>query len=67
MSVSTAMSLGSTIDVFATEDPNITEAAEQELQIYEKKVNSDSARVCRAHLKCKILGALQWYCYSWIA
>ncbi len=37
ISVSTAMSLGSTIDVFATEDPNITEAAEQELQIYEKK------------------------------
>ncbi len=33
------MSLGSTIDVFATEDPNITEAAEQELQIYEKKDN----------------------------
>ncbi|XP_056620611.1 MCM3 minichromosome maintenance deficient 3 (S. cerevisiae), like [Triplophysa dalaica] len=35
----TAMSLGSTVDVFATEDPNITEAAEQELQIYEKKDN----------------------------
>uniref|UniRef100_A0A673G157 DNA replication licensing factor MCM3 n=1 Tax=Sinocyclocheilus rhinocerous TaxID=307959 RepID=A0A673G157_9TELE len=34
-----AMSLGSTVDVFATEDPNITEAAEQELQIYEKKDN----------------------------
>lgn len=39
MSVSTAMPLGSTVDVFATEDPNITEAAEQELQIYEKKDN----------------------------
>ncbi|KAA0708779.1 Maternal DNA replication licensing factor mcm3 [Triplophysa tibetana] len=35
----TAMPLGSTVDVFATEDPNITEAAEQELQIYEKKDN----------------------------
>ncbi|XP_062857382.1 MCM3 minichromosome maintenance deficient 3 (S. cerevisiae), like [Trichomycterus rosablanca] len=34
-----AMPLGSTLDVFATEDPNITEAAEQELQIYEKKDN----------------------------
>uniref|UniRef100_A0A673MTF6 DNA replication licensing factor MCM3 n=1 Tax=Sinocyclocheilus rhinocerous TaxID=307959 RepID=A0A673MTF6_9TELE len=34
-----AMPLGSTVDVFATEDPNITEAAEQELQIYEKKDN----------------------------
>ncbi|XP_058610933.1 maternal DNA replication licensing factor mcm3-like [Onychostoma macrolepis] len=33
------MPLGSTVDVFATEDPNITEAAEQELQIYEKKDN----------------------------
>ncbi|ROL42325.1 Maternal DNA replication licensing factor mcm3 [Anabarilius grahami] len=33
----TAMSLGSTVDVFATDDPNITEAAEQELQIYERK------------------------------
>lgn len=39
MSIPTAMSLGSTVDVFATEDPNITEAAEQELQIYEKKDN----------------------------
>ncbi|KAL1022690.1 hypothetical protein UPYG_G00031070 [Umbra pygmaea] len=35
----TAMSLGSTVDVFATEDPNLTEAAQQELQIYEKKNN----------------------------
>ncbi|KAF7690199.1 MCM3 minichromosome maintenance deficient 3 (S. cerevisiae), like isoform X2 [Silurus meridionalis] len=35
----TAMPLGSTVDVFATEDPNITEATEQELQIYEKKDN----------------------------
>ncbi|KAL7888139.1 hypothetical protein AOLI_G00031130 [Acnodon oligacanthus] len=35
----TAMPLGSTVDIFATEDPNITEAAEQELQIYEKKDN----------------------------
>ncbi|XP_073667531.1 MCM3 minichromosome maintenance deficient 3 (S. cerevisiae), like [Paramisgurnus dabryanus] len=35
----TAMPLGSTVDVFATEDPNITEAADQELQIYEKKDN----------------------------
>ncbi|KAB5539777.1 hypothetical protein PHYPO_G00093060 [Pangasianodon hypophthalmus] len=34
-----AMPLGSTVDVFATEDPNITEATEQELQIYEKKDN----------------------------
>ncbi|XP_047657793.1 MCM3 minichromosome maintenance deficient 3 (S. cerevisiae), like [Tachysurus fulvidraco] len=34
-----AMPLGSTVDVFATEDPNITEANEQELQIYEKKDN----------------------------
>lgn len=34
-----AMPLGSTVDVFATDDPNITEAAEQELQIYEKKDN----------------------------
>ncbi|XP_036437512.1 MCM3 minichromosome maintenance deficient 3 (S. cerevisiae), like [Colossoma macropomum] len=34
-----AMPLGSTVDIFATEDPNITEAAEQELQIYEKKDN----------------------------
>ncbi|XP_062412117.1 MCM3 minichromosome maintenance deficient 3 (S. cerevisiae), like isoform X2 [Sardina pilchardus] len=33
----TAMPLGSTVDVFATDDPNITESAEQELQIYEKK------------------------------
>ncbi|KAJ8276841.1 hypothetical protein GJAV_G00068510 [Gymnothorax javanicus] len=35
----TAMPLGSTVDVFATEDPNATEAAEQELQVYEKKDN----------------------------
>ncbi|XDV41892.1 hypothetical protein PO909_010675, partial [Leuciscus waleckii] len=35
----TAMPLGSTVDVFATEDPNITEASELELQIYEKKNN----------------------------
>ncbi|XP_041967540.1 MCM3 minichromosome maintenance deficient 3 (S. cerevisiae), like isoform X2 [Alosa sapidissima] len=35
----TAMPLGSTVDVFATDDPNITESAEQELQIYEKKDN----------------------------
>ncbi|XP_035645905.2 MCM3 minichromosome maintenance deficient 3 (S. cerevisiae), like [Oncorhynchus keta] len=35
----TAMPMGSTVDVFATEDPNITESAEQELQIYEKKDN----------------------------
>ncbi|XP_048885700.1 MCM3 minichromosome maintenance deficient 3 (S. cerevisiae), like [Brienomyrus brachyistius] len=34
-----AMPLGSTVDLFAMEDPNITEAAEQELQIYEKKDN----------------------------
>ncbi|KAL2089405.1 hypothetical protein ACEWY4_014093 [Coilia grayii] len=34
-----AMPLGSTVDVFATDDPNITEATEQELQIYEKKDN----------------------------
>ncbi|KAG7488408.1 hypothetical protein MATL_G00034210 [Megalops atlanticus] len=34
-----AMPLGSTVDVFATEDPNITEASEQELQIYEKRDN----------------------------
>lgn len=33
------MPLGSTVDMFATEDPNITEATEQELQIYEKKNN----------------------------
>ncbi|XP_028817776.1 DNA replication licensing factor MCM3-like [Denticeps clupeoides] len=32
-----AMPLGSTVDVFATEDPNVIEATEQELQIYEKK------------------------------
>ncbi|XP_053470452.1 MCM3 minichromosome maintenance deficient 3 (S. cerevisiae), like [Ictalurus furcatus] len=32
-----AMPLGSTVDMFTTEDPNITEATEQELQIYEKK------------------------------
>ncbi|KAM9478082.1 DNA replication licensing factor MCM3-like isoform 2-T2 [Salvelinus alpinus] len=35
----TAMPMGSTVDVFATEDPNITEPAKQELQIYEKKDN----------------------------
>uniref|UniRef100_A0A8C7SUD9 DNA replication licensing factor MCM3 n=1 Tax=Oncorhynchus mykiss TaxID=8022 RepID=A0A8C7SUD9_ONCMY len=35
----TAMPMGSTVDVFATEDPNLTESAEQELQIYEKKDN----------------------------
>lgn len=35
----TAMPLGSTVDVFTTDDPNITETAEQELQIYEKKDN----------------------------
>ncbi|XP_067086616.1 MCM3 minichromosome maintenance deficient 3 (S. cerevisiae), like [Osmerus mordax] len=35
----TAMPLGSTVDVFTTEDPNVTEQAEQELQIYEKKEN----------------------------
>lgn len=34
-----AMPMGSTVDVFATEDPNITESAEQELQLYEKKDN----------------------------
>uniref|UniRef100_A0A8C8F6T1 DNA replication licensing factor MCM3 n=1 Tax=Oncorhynchus tshawytscha TaxID=74940 RepID=A0A8C8F6T1_ONCTS len=34
-----AMPMGSTVDVFATEDPNITESATQELQIYEKKDN----------------------------
>ena len=34
-----AMPLGSTVDVFATEDPNVTEAAERELQVYEKKDN----------------------------
>ncbi|KAJ3598806.1 hypothetical protein NHX12_032770 [Muraenolepis orangiensis] len=32
----TAMPLGSTVDIFATGDPNITDAAEQQLQIYEK-------------------------------
>ncbi|KAG7280751.1 hypothetical protein CRUP_037681 [Coryphaenoides rupestris] len=32
----TAMPLGSTVDIFATGDPNITDTAEQELQIYEK-------------------------------
>ncbi|MBN3277594.1 MCM3M factor, partial [Polyodon spathula] len=32
----TAMPMGCSVDVFATDDPNITEAAEQELQIYEK-------------------------------
>lgn len=37
VSVLAAMPLGSTVDVFATEDPNATEAAEQELQVYEKK------------------------------
>ncbi|KAJ8383580.1 hypothetical protein AAFF_G00219600 [Aldrovandia affinis] len=35
----TAMPMGSTVDVFATEDPNATEAEEQQLQIYEKKDN----------------------------
>nr|XP_023679467.1 maternal DNA replication licensing factor mcm3-like isoform X2 [Paramormyrops kingsleyae] len=34
-----AMPLGSTVDLFAMEDPNITEATDQELQIYEKKDN----------------------------
>ncbi|XP_060772063.1 MCM3 minichromosome maintenance deficient 3 (S. cerevisiae), like [Neoarius graeffei] len=34
-----AMPLGSAVDVFATKDPNITEATKQELQIYEKKDN----------------------------
>ncbi|TRY82974.1 hypothetical protein DNTS_004596 [Danionella cerebrum] len=34
-----AMPLGSSVDVFATDDPNINESAEQELQIYEKKDN----------------------------
>ncbi|MBN3303310.1 MCM3M factor, partial [Amia calva] len=34
-----AMPLGCTVDIFATDDPNITEAAEQELQIYEKRDN----------------------------
>lgn len=33
------MPLGSAVDVFATKDPNITEATKQELQIYEKKDN----------------------------
>ncbi|CAL8395652.1 unnamed protein product [Boreogadus saida] len=32
----TAMPLGSNVDIFATEDPNITDTAKQELQIYEK-------------------------------
>ncbi|KAJ8279874.1 hypothetical protein COCON_G00069400 [Conger conger] len=35
----TAMPMGSSVDVFATDDPNATEAAEQELQVYEKKDN----------------------------
>nr|XP_006643273.1 PREDICTED: maternal DNA replication licensing factor mcm3-like [Lepisosteus oculatus] len=35
----TALPLGCTIDLFATEDPNITEAADRELQIYEKRDN----------------------------
>ena len=30
------MPLGSNVDIFATEDPNITDTAEKELQIYEK-------------------------------
>ncbi|XP_076873117.1 DNA replication licensing factor MCM3-like isoform X2 [Brachyhypopomus gauderio] len=34
-----AMPLGSTVDVFATEDPNSRETADHELQIYEKKDN----------------------------
>ncbi|XP_018603206.1 DNA replication licensing factor MCM3-like isoform X1 [Scleropages formosus] len=34
-----AMPFGSMVDMFATEDPNITEGSEQELQIYEKKDN----------------------------
>uniref|UniRef100_A0A8C4ZNQ8 DNA replication licensing factor MCM3 n=1 Tax=Gadus morhua TaxID=8049 RepID=A0A8C4ZNQ8_GADMO len=32
----TAMPLGSNVDIFATEDPNITDTAKQELKIYEK-------------------------------
>ncbi|XP_012686991.1 MCM3 minichromosome maintenance deficient 3 (S. cerevisiae), like [Clupea harengus] len=35
----TAMPLGSTVDVFATDDPNLTEVTDQELQIYEKRDN----------------------------
>ncbi|XP_064189909.1 MCM3 minichromosome maintenance deficient 3 (S. cerevisiae), like [Anguilla rostrata] len=35
----TAMPLGCTVDVFATDDPNAAEIAEQELQVYEKKDN----------------------------
>ncbi|KAG5849873.1 hypothetical protein ANANG_G00076310 [Anguilla anguilla] len=35
----TAMPLGCTVDVFATDDPNAAETAEQELQVYEKKDN----------------------------
>ncbi|XP_033856991.1 maternal DNA replication licensing factor mcm3-like [Acipenser ruthenus] len=35
----TAMPMGCSVDVFATDDPNITEAAEQELHIYEKHDN----------------------------
>lgn len=50
MSIPTAMPLGSTVDVFATEDPNITEASEQELQIYEKKNN-----VLHGHRKKKYI------------
>ncbi|KAK1795543.1 hypothetical protein P4O66_001041 [Electrophorus voltai] len=34
-----ALPLGSTVDVFGTEDPNVPETAEHELQIYEKKDN----------------------------
>ena len=30
------MPLGSNVDIFATEDPNITDTAKQELKIYEK-------------------------------
>ena len=33
------MPLGSTVDVFATDDPNLTEVTDQELQIYEKRDN----------------------------
>ncbi|MGH0160042.1 UNVERIFIED_CONTAM: hypothetical protein FKN15_059218 [Acipenser sinensis] len=35
----TAMPMGCSVDVFATDDPNMTEAAEQELHIYEKHDN----------------------------
>ncbi|KAG2458098.1 MCM3M factor, partial [Polypterus senegalus] len=35
----TAMPLGCTVDVFTTSDPNIIDAAEQELKIYEKHDN----------------------------